>query len=76
MESMNTNTTDEYLSAAKIAQRWGVSPKMVQRILESHRGENGFIDLGRPERRFTRRYAIIRIAPSLLQTIEADMRSI
>jgi hypothetical protein len=64
-----------YFSVSAIAERWCCSANKVISILEGHRGEKGFMDLGSPENLKThkRRYSILRIHPSLLQSIEAAM---
>ena len=64
-----------YFSTSAIAERWCCSANKVISVLEGHRGEKGFMDLGVAEdtRRHTRKYAIIRIHPTLLNVIEASM---
>lgn len=64
-----------YFSTSAIAERWGCSPDKVTSVLEGHRGEKGFMDLGSPENLKThkRRYSIVRIHPTLLNVIEASM---
>jgi hypothetical protein len=64
-----------YYSTSAIAERWCCSPNKVISVLEGHRGEKGFMDLGAAEdvRKHKRRYSIIRIHPALLNVIEASM---
>ena len=46
------------------------------RVLEQYRGKSGFMDLGSGEnvRKRKRKYAIIRIHPTLLTEIEGDLQ--
>ena len=64
-----------YFSTSAIAERWCCSANKVISILEGHRGEKGFMDLGSLENLKThkRRYSIIRVHPTLLNSIEATM---
>jgi hypothetical protein len=65
----------QYYSVGTIATRWAVSEDKASRVLEKYRGKQGFMDLGsvgNPRRR-KRRYAIIRIHPSLLKEIEGSL---
>jgi hypothetical protein len=65
----------EYLSVSKIAERWGISTDKVARTVEPYRGKEGFMDLGSAGnvRKHVRKYAIIRIHPTLLKEIEGDL---
>ena len=38
-----------YYSTPAIAERWACSQNKVISVLEGHRGEKGFMDLGSPE---------------------------
>jgi hypothetical protein len=64
-----------YFSVSAIAKRWNCSANKVISVLEEHRGEKGFMDLGSPEnlRTHKRRYSIIRVHPALLNTIESNL---
>jgi hypothetical protein len=64
-----------FYSTSAIATRWNCSANKVISVLEGHRGEKGFMDLGSPEnlRTHKRRYSIIRVHPALLAKIEAEM---
>jgi hypothetical protein len=66
-----------FSSAETIAKRWGCSVDKVSRMLEQHRGEPGFMDIGAREnvRTHKRRYAIYRIHPTLLTKIEASLKA-
>ena len=72
-----TSTMDalQYFSVSAIATRWQCSTDKVARMLERFRAETGFLDLGSGEnvRKHKRRYSIIRIHPTLLQRIEAEL---
>jgi hypothetical protein len=57
-----------------IAERWNCSEDKVGRELEKYRGRDGFMDLGSHGSRYTRKYAIPRIHPTLLAEIEHDRR--
>jgi hypothetical protein len=63
-----------YQSVQAIAERWGVSDEKASRELEKFRGRPGFMDLGSPGSKNRRKRSIIRIAPSLLEEIERDLR--
>jgi hypothetical protein len=63
----------QYFSVSKVALRWGCSDDKAGRILEQYRGKSGFMDLGSGGSRRKRKYAIIRIAPSLLKEIEGEL---
>jgi hypothetical protein len=58
----------QYFSVSAIASRWQCSTDKVSRMLEKFRGETGFLDLGSGEdvRKHKRKYAIVRIHPTLL----------
>ena len=63
-----------YWSVKRIAERWNCSDDKILRELEKYRGRDGFMDLGSPGSRYTRKYAIPRIHPTLLAEIEHDRR--
>jgi hypothetical protein len=73
---MRTSTTPVvFFSVAAISQRWGVGLDKTARVLEPYRGRVGFLDLGSPEnvRTHKRRYSIVKIHPTLLAQIEAEL---
>jgi len=68
----------EFQPISKLAKRWGVSEDKAASMVEPYRGRSGLLDLGFPaerdsKRKVTRKYAIVRIHPSLLKEIEADL---
>lgn len=65
-----------FLSVAAIATRWSLSTDKVSKILERYRGQQGFLDFGRPGRdlkKHLRKYSVIRVSPELLARIEAEL---
>ena len=65
---------DTLLSVQAVAMRWRLSVDKTSKILARHRGQPGFFDFGRPQDDHRRHYSVIRIAPALLEKIEAGMR--
>jgi hypothetical protein len=62
----------QFYSVSRIAERWGFSEAKTSQVLEKYRGRTGFLDFG-PQRKRKRKYAIIRIHPSLLKEIEGEL---
>jgi hypothetical protein len=60
----------QWYSVSMLAIRWGFSENKVSRLLETFRGRKGFMDFGQGDRKRKRKYAIIRIHPTLLKEIE------
>jgi hypothetical protein len=62
-----------YWKVSAIAKRWDFSEAKTSQVLERYRGRTGFMDFGPQNRKRKRKYAILRIHPSLLKEIEGDL---
>ena len=64
-----------YFSTPAIAERWACSQNKVISVLEGHRGEKGFMDLGSPENLKDHKRTVQHYSDSsdAAQLIEASM---